>query len=316
MRIAKAPAELPSREPGDLTMTLGNFDGLHRGHRAVMAETIASSRGRGSLSTAVTFDPHPAGVVDPALAPLLLTPTDEKVALLSETGIDVTLVVDFTREVAGRTAREFLQWLGVGNGSHLVLGYDFHMGKNRECGLAGLSEIGSELGYGLDIVPPVIHAGSPISSSRVRHCIEAGDVEEAGVMLGRPYFLHGTVVAGEAMGGQLGYPTANLATPARKLLPADGVYFATVESLRGAPALLYVGSRPTFERGTRAAEVHVMDFEGDLYGSELAVAVRRRLRGDRRFRSAEELSHQMDRDLAAARKVAGSCGEAAGDTEH
>ncbi|MBN2564899.1 MAG: riboflavin biosynthesis protein RibF [Candidatus Eisenbacteria bacterium] len=306
MRIARTPGELATGGPADLTLTVGNFDGLHLGHQAVVAEMQAGARGRGSVSTVVTFDPHPAAVVHPGSAPCLLTPTEEKLALLAETGVDVTLVVEFTADVAGMDAVGFLDQLGVGPGSHLVLGYDFHMGKDRACGPARLYEMGSVLGYGLDIVPPVLHAGVPVSSSRIRQSVEAGEMEEAGSMLGRPYAIVGQVVSGASLGGQLGFPTANLDTAPGKLLPADGVYFATVETLGGTPGLLYVGSRPTFGDSRRAVEVHVIDFSGDLYGAVMTAAVHRRIRSDRRFGSADELRRQMDRDLAVARAIAGA----------
>jgi len=309
MEVARTPGELAAESAELISFTLGNFDGLHLGHRAVLAEVVRSSRARGGTSVAVTFDPHPLRVVHPGRAPGLLTPTPEKLEEMRGTGVDVALVVDFTVQTASEDAVTFLSWLGVTRGTHLVLGYDFQMGRDRACNLSKLSELGAELGYGLDVVPPVEHQGFPISSSRVRESLMAGDVEDAAVMLGRPYRLSGTVVAGESLGRELGAPTANLDLPAEKLLPADGVYFGRVENLGGSPALLYVGSRPTVGGAARVAEVHILDFEGRLYGRRLDVVALRRLRGDISFGGLEELERSIREDVERARAIAGS-GEA------
>lgn len=304
MRIVGSPDEIRGEGPEKLTLTVGNFDGLHLGHQAVFAELTASAASREGTAVAVTFEPHPVAVVKPDCAPALLTPLDEKIALMDATGVAAVLVVDFTRELAVKSASDFLSWLGVGRGSHMVLGYDFHMGRDRSCDVGRLSELGAALGYGLDVVPPVEYRGAPISSSRIRGRLLAGDVEEAWGMLGRPYSLSGRVVAGEGVGGDLGSPTANLELPPAKLLPADGVYYATSPTLDDRPAVVYVGTRPTFGEGARRAEVHVLDFDAELKGSRFAVAIRRRLRGDRRFADGGELAAQIRLDVEAARAAA------------
>jgi riboflavin kinase/FMN adenylyltransferase len=311
MRVVRSPGEIAGVEPGRLTLTVGNFDGVHLGHRAVLAELEASAAPRGGFALAVTFEPHPVAVVRPDRAPELLTTLDEKIALMGATGLAALLVVDFTRELAAASAAEFLAWLGVGRGSHLVLGHDFHMGRDRACDVGGLSALGARLGYGLDVVPPVEYLGAPVSSSRIREALAAGDPESAAEMLGRAYTLSGRVVAGEGVGAGLGAPTANLAIPEGKLLPGDGVYYATIPSLGGFPAVLYVGTRPTFGEGARTAEVHVLDLDLDLKGGELVVEVRRRLRGDRRFSNREALAAQIRADLAAARAASLDDGRAA-----
>ncbi len=315
MRVARTPTELAGDGPEQLTLTLGNFDGLHLGHQAVIAELVGSSRARGGRCVAVTFDPHPLSVVHPERAPGLLMPLEERLDAMAATGIDVTLVVDFTPEIASEDASTFLRWLGVSRGAHLVLGYDFQMGRQRACNLSTLSALGAELGYGLDVVPPVEHEGLPISSSRIREAVGRGDVQDAAEMLGRPYGVGGAVVRGSGVGRELGSATANLRIPAGKLLPADGVYFVTVETLDGRPGLLYVGKRPTLGFGERVAEVHVLDFEGDLYGRQLVVAVRRRLRADARFGSLEELKGRINEDLERARGIAGGGDRGAGRPE-
>jgi riboflavin kinase/FMN adenylyltransferase len=304
VRIIKHPAEIQPLGPGRLSATIGNFDGLHLGHQAVISELVESATSRAGTSLAVTFDPHPVAVVEPSRAPALLTPTDEKAELFASTGVDALLVVAFTREVADEEAYEFISWLGVGRGSHLVLGYDFHMGRGRHCDLARLSRLGAEMAYGIDVIPPVENQGLPISSTRIRERIAAGAVEEAAEMLGRPYRLSGRVVGGQETGRLLASPTANLELPPDKLLPGDGVYFARVSSLGGRAGVLYVGARPTFGGGPRRAEVHVLDADLDLYGQVVSVDVLRRLRGDATFKDPADLRRQIGEDIARAREMA------------
>jgi len=304
LRLLRTPEGIPADDPALLSVTVGNFDGFHRGHAAVIDELVEGAGGRGATPVAVTFEPHPVAVVAPERTPGLLTTTEEKAELMSPSGLAALLVVEFTPDVMNEDAREFLSWLRVGHGSHLVLGYDFHMGKGRCCDIGRLSELGAEIGYGLDVVPPVEHDGRPISSTRVRESVAAGDVEEAAVMLGRPYSLRGTVVGGERAGRLLRSPTANLDLPEGKLLPGDGVYLASASSLNGRPAALYVGTRPTFGGGERRAEVHVLDLEADLYGATLAVDLVERIRGDETFGSAEELAERIEHDLARVRQRA------------
>lgn len=303
MRVARTPAEVSAESPELLTLTLGNFDGLHLGHQAVLAELKASSEARRGTSVAVTFDPHPVAVVRPERAPRLLMPIEERLEALSRSGIDATLVVEFTSAIASEDAREFLAWLGVARGSHLVLGYDFQMGHDRACDLSTLSELGAELGFGLDIVPPVEHEGLPISSSRIRDALSLGDVQDAASMLGRPYSVSGEVVEGTGVGRTLGSPTANLQVAREKLVPGDGVYFATVAAMGGRPALLYVGTKPTLDGSQHVTEVHILDFDGDLYGQRLSVGVHRRLRGDARFENVEELRRRIREDVERARAI-------------
>lgn len=308
MRIIESPDEIAAVEPEKLVLTVGNFDGLHLGHRAVFSELVSSAESRGGHSVAVTFDPHPFTILRPDSAPALLTPLNEKIALMGATDIGAALVVSFTRDVAATRAIDFLSWLGVRRGAHMVLGYDFHMGRDRSCDVGRLSEIGAVLGYGLDVVPPIEYRGGAISSSRIRESLAGGDVEATRDMLGRPYALSGRVVAGGGVGRLLGSPTANLSLPAQKQLPADGVYYVTSHTPEGRPGLLYVGSRPTFGAGERGVEVHLLDLDRDLTGETLRVSIHRRLRGERRFADRSELSAAIGRDIEAARALAREAG--------
>ena len=305
-RKALSIDELNLGSPAELAVTVGNFDGVHRGHEAVLAKLVRVVGESGRRGVAVTFDPHPLAVVAPGRAPRLLAPLDERLELLAAAGVEDVLVVPFTTELASNEGDVFLRSIGVGEGSHVVLGYDFHMGRDRSSGIESLGELGRRVGFDLDVVPAVLFEGEAISSSRIRAAISRGDVEEAGRMLGRPYPIRGAVVRGDGVGGRmLGTPTANIETHALKLLPADGVYY--VESgAEGRPGVLYVGRRPTFGRGERRVEVHLLDVEADLYGAELGVHVLQRIREDRHFADAAGLGAQITEDIAVARELAGA----------
>jgi riboflavin kinase/FMN adenylyltransferase len=303
LKVARSMDELEPAVAEELSVTIGNFDGVHLGHRAVLAELVARPHAGGRRRVAVTFEPHPLSVVDASRTPALLTPLDEKVEVLAGTGLDSLLVVRFTEELAAADPREFLQSIGLGSGSHLVLGYNFRMGRDRCCDVARLSVLGAEMGYGLDVVPPVQYDDRPISSSRIREQLDAGDVVAAAAMLGRPYSISGTVVAGDGKGRTLDVPTANLSLPAMKLVPGDGVYLIAADGRLDRPGLLYVGARPTFGAADTRIEVHLLDLDADLYGADLSVSLLRRLRRDVAFGSAEELGRQLKKDIEHARHI-------------
>ncbi len=305
-RKALSIHELGIGSPAELAVTVGNFDGVHRGHVAVLAELRRIVLESGRRGVAVTFDPHPLAVVAPGRAPRLLAPLDERLELIAAAGVEDVLVVPFTAELATNEGDAFLRSIGVGEGSHVVLGYDFHMGRDRSSGIESLRELGRCVGFDLDVVPAVLFEGEPISSSRIRAAVSRGDIEAAGMMLGRPYPIRGAVVRGDRIGGRvLGTPTANVETHALKLLPADGVYYVE-ETAEGRAGVLYIGRRRTFGKGERRVEVHLLDVDVDLYGSELCVGVLRRIRGDRQFADAAGLSSQIAEDIATARCMAAS----------
>lgn len=307
-RKALTVGELGITSPTELAITVGNFDGVHVGHAAVLGELRRVVERTGRRGVVVTFDPHPLAVVAPGRAPRLLSPLDERLELMAALGAEAALVIPFTPELAANDGRAFLAGIGVGQGSHLVLGFDFHMGRDRSSGLESLRRLGQEVGFDLDVVPPILHEGDPVSSSRIRSAIARGDVAAAATMLGRPYVVGGAVVRGDGIGGKtLGTPTANLETHALKLLPADGVYYVT-DTATGRPGVLYIGARPTFGGGGRRVEVHLLDAELDLYGADLGVAILARLRGDERFEDPEKLAAQIDEDIARARELAGEAG--------
>ncbi len=300
MRILSSFTELHEALSGTFSATVGNFDGFHRGHAAVVSELLAVARARGVPAVGVTFDPHPLAVLGLPERPFVLTTVEERAGLMAEAGLDALLVLQFDRVLAATSAGDFLSALGRGRLTHLVLGYDFRMGRDRGCDVSGIAAIASEAGCGLDVVPPVIHGAEPVSSSRIRDALWGGDAGDASAMLGRPYRLRGRVVQGAGIGTRLGYPTANLELPPEKLVPSDGVYRASVVGDDGAPGLLYIGSRPTFGEGVRRVELHVPGGRGAAYGAELAVDVVEFIRPDRAFASAADLQAQILLDLRAA----------------
>lgn len=300
MRILSSFEELRDALPGTFSATVGNFDGFHLGHAAVVSELVSSALSGGVPAVAVTFEPHPLTVVGRPERPFVLTPVTEKAELMADTGLDALLVLEFNRDMAATSAREFLSALGGGRLSHLVLGYDFRMGRDRACDVKGLTVIASEAGCALDVVAPVTYGVDPISSSRIRDALWTGEAKDTMAMLGRPYRLRGRVAPGSGLGTRLGYPTANLALPLQKLIPADGVYRTMVLEGCPGPGLLYVGTRPTFGESERRVEVHVPHGRGAPYGAELTLDVIELIRPDRAFANAAELKEQIRRDLESA----------------
>ncbi len=287
--------------------TIGNFDGLHRGQRAILGRVVERAAATGLRSAVVTFDPHPLSVLRPQGAPRRLLPAGRKSALLEAAGLDLLIVVRFTPEFSRTPAREFVldflhRRLGM---REIYVGRRFAFGRDRQGNLELLRELAAEAGFRAEGVDEVLHGGEPISSTRIRESVGAGEMEEAMAMLGRPYALSGVVVPGDGRGRELGWPTANLEIE-NELLPADGVYAGRIrlsEAEESRPAVSNVGVRPTFDgRSDRVVESHVLDFEGDLYGSRVELELWKRLRGERRFPSVEELCAQIGRDAAATRE--------------
>jgi riboflavin kinase/FMN adenylyltransferase len=289
---------------GPASVAVGNFDGVHRGHQALVAAAVARSRASGGSAVVLTFDPHPARVLRPQAAPAALTTLAQKEELVAALGIDRLVVVPFDARLAALSAeafaREVLQQALVAR--HVVVGESFRFGRGREGDPRRLETLGASLGFAVEVVPPLVEGGRPISSSRVREAVERGDVGEARTLLGRDYFVDGEVVHGDGRGRTIGVPTANLA-PAEQILPAHGVYAARCQPGAGAwhAAAVNVGERPTFGGGRVRLEAHLVDFEGDLYGARLRVAFHERLRGEQRFESKDALVAQIRRDIEAAR---------------
>lgn len=289
-------------------VTVGTFDGVHRGHQAVLAEITRRARARGLESLVITFEPHPLEVVNPAAAPRLLTLPDERQRLLVQAGVDRVAVLPFTRELAELSPEQFMREVlrarfGM---QELVLGYDHGFGRGRTGDLDVVRRIGEADGFAVDVVEPVRDDGRPISSTLIRAAVAHGDLALAGRWLGRPYSTLGVVERGEGRGRSIGVPTLNLPVPdGRKLLPPDGVYAVWVQwggDHRRIGGMMNQGSRPTFGISDRGLEVHLFDVDVELYGQTVLVEWVRHLRDVQAFSSREALVNQLARDRVAARE--------------
>jgi riboflavin kinase / FMN adenylyltransferase len=293
--------------PRGVVATVGNFDGIHRGQRAILDRVVARARELGTHSAVVTFEPHPLEVLRTREAPALLTTAAQKEGLLDAAGVDVLLVVRFDAELAVRTAEEFVRRFLVGRLGlvEILVGSTFRFGKGREGDVALLRRLGAELGFATAGVEEVQWDGERVSSSRVRLALLEGRVDDAAAMLGRPYELTGKVLRGDRMGQRLGWPTINL-KPHNELIPRDGVYACQVQ-LPGFPgtfdAATNIGTRPTvYENFYRVVESHILGFASDVYGQEVALQFHRRLRDERIFPTIMDLSAQIGRDVEATRE--------------
>jgi riboflavin kinase/FMN adenylyltransferase len=289
-------------------VTVGTFDGVHRGHRDVLDRLAVRATALGLRSVLVTFEPHPLEVVNPTAAPLMLTVGEEKREVLAESGIDYLAVVPFTPTLARYSAEEFVTRVlrHRFHMEYLLMGYDHGFGRNREGDVEVLQALGARDGFRVEVVPPVsIGDGRPISSTSIRRAIAGGDLERAAYALGRPYSLGGRVVPGASRGRGLGFPTINVAPPnPRKLLPPQGVYAVRVQTPGGAHGgMLNLGPRPTFGDTTVAVEAHLFDASGDWYGAWVRVDFIARLRDTQKFASPAALIEQLRRDEDAARRV-------------
>ncbi|MFV0317113.1 MAG: bifunctional riboflavin kinase/FAD synthetase [Microthrixaceae bacterium] len=333
MQIVRDPGACPRPEQGTI-VTIGAYDGLHLGHRRVIADVCARARAGDHLSAVVTFDRHPAQVIRPESAPRLLTGLDQKLELLESTGVDIVVVIHFDEVRAAEPPEDFVRTVLVDclNAKGIVVGEDFHFGHRRAGNVALLAEMGADLGFevsGMRLVGP---DGEParddaqVSSTAIRRALIEGRLDDANRMLGRHHEMRGPVTEGDRRGRELGFPTANVAISDDMLMPADGIYAGHLRLLDGGPAdtadlpsslpsgrparrrgpdlpsAIYVGHRPTFydDQAATLLEVHVLDFTGDLYGAEVAVTFEHRLRGDIAFDDVESLRAQLAADCEQA----------------
>lgn len=288
-------------------LAIGNFDGAHRGHAELLRELVAAAREVGGPAVALTFDPHPRAVLRPEAPISLLTTSDDRAEHLRQLGADHVLTLRVTPELLELPAVTFFDLI-VGErlaAKAMVEGTNFCFGRQREGDIALLAKLCETARLRLRVVPPVILDGVEVSSSRIRQSLEAGDVVLAAKLLGRPYLLRGTVGVGERRGRTLGFPTANLGQVAT-VVPGEGVYACRVTTPDGSKyaGAANLGPNPTFAEQTVKIEVHVIDFEGDLYGQELRVEFLQRLRETRRFGGVAELVDQLKGDVHQARAVA------------
>lgn len=293
--------------PRGAVATIGNFDGIHRGQRAVIDRVVHRARELSRPSAVMTFEPHPLGVLRPGEAPAMLTTPRTKRRLLEEAGVDALLIIRFDRDFSATPAERFVrEFLGGTLGiSELHVGSGFSFGHRRQGDLELLRRLGRELGFEARAAEEVSYHGERISSTRIRRALAEGRVGDAREMLGRPYALEGTVARGDRMGQRLGWPTINL-DPDSELIPADGVYAGRI-AFRELPGVFVcttnVGTRPTvYENHQRVVESHVLDFTADVYGQPIEVWFHKRLREERLFPTVMDLSAQIRRDVEATRE--------------
>ena len=287
------------------TLAIGNFDGVHRGHQALFEAARAAVAKHGGLAGALVFEPHPREFFQPDRPHFRLTTLAQKIALFERYGLELAVVLTFDRGLASLTARDFIErvlvaGLGV---RHVIVGHDFHFGKDRDGNTQVMLGMAKELGFGVTVVETVAEAGEIFSSSAIRADIAQGDVKSAADALGHAWRTSGKVVGGAKRGTGLGFPTANIPL-AKGTALAHGIYavFVHVHGERHEGAA-YLGTRPTFDDGTPVLETFLFDFDGDLYGREIEVEFIDYIRGDRRFETIEALKTQMDKDCARARAI-------------
>ncbi len=298
MEVYSYPGDSPSVSAP--VVTVGTFDGLHRGHQAIIGELLKRASLYRCPSVVVTFHPHPQWVIDPATAPLVLTTKQEKLRLLERLGVDLCLVINFTPHFSSWGPEEFIEKFLVGflQAQEVVVGPSHAFGQRRRGRLGFLRRMGRRHGFRVEVVERMSFSGAPISSTRIRQTISPkGDFTSALNMLGHPYPLTGTVVRGEMRGRLLSFPTANLSPYFRKLLPPDGVYIVKARfAQRERMGLMNVGQRPTFGKGERRVEVYLIDEGEDLYGLNIELEVYRRIREERFFPHPEDLLAQLTKD--------------------
>jgi len=298
--------ELAGLSPSkDMLLTIGVFDGVHLGHKYLLSQLKERAHQEDCLSGVITFRRHPQAVLSPQTRLPCLTDLMQRKKLLKDEGIDTIVTLSFTREMAQLSPHQFVgllkKYLGM---CGLVIGPDFALGQNREGDADALRALGKDIGFSVTVVPPVLINGEVVSSTAIRNALAEGDVKKVNNLIGRPFSLHGRVVAGAGRGRGLGFPTANLDIDSQQALPPDGVYaaWANVDN-KAYHSVINIGKRPTFGSNERAVEVYILDYHGELYGRRLKIDIIERLRSEERFDTAEELRKQMAEDVRRGETV-------------
>lgn len=292
-------------------LTLGNFDGIHLGHQALLERVVQDAKASGGRSVVLTFEPHPLKLLAPERAPRLILTHKDKMLLLHSFGVDVVIIQAFNAAFANVEAEEFVRRYLVGRLGvrKMWVGRDLRFGKGRRGRVEELIRWGTEGGFEVGIVEPVELKGVRVSSSRIRLLIGRGEVHEAERFLGRHHFVSGRVSTGNRRGRQLGFPTANI-VPRTEVLPLDGIYATFLEaSGRLWPSVTNIGVNPTFGEGPRTVESYVFDYSGNLYGQSVRLFFVKRIREEKKFSSAEALVEQMKRDVVSAQEILGRIGK-------
>jgi riboflavin kinase/FMN adenylyltransferase len=296
---------IPPQATGARVLAIGNFDGVHLGHRALLERLVAEARRRGLPPAVMTFEPHPRELFAPEQAPARLTSLREKLALLEGCGVEEVFLLHFSRKLAGLTAEEFIERVLVRGLAvrHLIIGDDFRFGKGRAGDFGMLQAAGQMHGFGVEAMHTIEINGERVSSSAVRDALGVGDLEHAARLLGRPYNISGRVVHGDKIGRKIGWPTANIQLK-RKRVALTGVFAATVSGLdkRHLPGAASLGVRPTLGQGLKPVlEVHLFDFDQQIYGAHVTVHLLHKLRDEMKFASFDELTAQIARDVQATK---------------
>jgi riboflavin kinase/FMN adenylyltransferase len=289
-------------------LTIGVFDGVHLGHKYLISRLVEQARRQALLSAVITFKQHPQELLSPQTELPFLTDLTERINLLEKEGVNLVIPLSFTTELAQLDAHNFVSLLQrFLKMRGLVVGPDFALGRNREGDVDTLARMGREMNFSVTVVAPLTLDGEAVSSTAIRKAIIAGDMEKASRLAGRPFSLHGQVVSGAGRGVGLGFPTANLGLNQEQALPADGVY-ASWAYIDGKiyPAMTNIGDNPTFDGKERTAEVYLIEYHGDLYGRELRIDIVKRLRGEKKFKSTQELKQQIAEDVKQGRAILSS----------
>lgn len=291
----------------DTWLTIGTFDGVHRGHQEIVQRLTNGAHEAGAAAVVLTFYPHPAVVLGKRQNPLYLTNPEERAALLVESGADIVITFPFTPETSHTSAEEFVKLLKKHIGmNHLMVGPDFALGRDREGNITSLRELGENYEYSVATIPPVELNGEAVSSSRIRRALTDGDIELARLLLGRPYFVSGQVVPGDGRGKTIGVPTANLALWMDRAIPKSGVYVSQA-NINGQTfgAVTNIGIRPTFASSNEnpQVETHLFNFSDQIYGQEIQLNFIDRLREEKRFPNVDELVSQIKQDISKAKEI-------------
>src|SRR5438132_8641794 len=306
MEILRSISEL-ERLRGPLFLAIGVFDGVHRGHQAVISTSADHARAADGTPVVVTFNPHPEKVLRPEHAPHLLTATEHKIALIRNLGVRHLLIIAFDKTFAATEPEGFVQQLVTSSKPlrQICVGHEWSFGKNRRGNLELLKKLGAQSDFNVVGIPPVTVNGQLVSSTTIRRAVESGDLRKAAEMLGREYTVLGTVVRGDDLGKKIGFPTANLSAH-NEQFPPNGVYFAEAR-LEGVayPGVVNLGYRPTVSssKTERILEIHLLDFDRDIYGKDLELRFIRYLRPEKKFENVDALVHQIERDVPHAREL-------------
>lgn len=291
----------------DTWLTIGTFDGVHRGHQEIVKKLVTSAHANSAQAVVLTFYPHPAIILSKREDPFYLTTPEERANLLGDLGVDIVITLPFTPQLSATTAFEFVSLLKSHIGmSQLIVGPDFALGRDRGGDVQTLTKFGEEFDYSLTTISPIVINGKEVSSSRIRAALTEGDLDQANLLLGRPYFINGHVVPGDGRGHTIGIPTANLSVWLERAIPKSGVY-ACKANVNGnvLESVTNIGVRPTFDsqQNNLHVETHLLNFGEQIYGQEIHLEFIRRLRDEQRFPNVEALVNQINQDISVAKQI-------------